>query len=171
MPYYALLRKHHGATQDVKPDSDDSVGNWTATPLWSKVNDDSDGTLISPPLAVEDDTTEVFIVGLEVPQTDANPWVGQTMQTRFRAQANVANGGTVNGILELRQGVTVIITHSEATLSTSITWYTDTLTVAEKKNINDWSDLNIRFTAELNALGAAGRTADINVYEVELAIT
>ena len=38
-------------TQILRPDADTAAASWGTTPLWSKINDSSDATVISDTLA------------------------------------------------------------------------------------------------------------------------
>lgn len=50
-------------TQTIRPTSDVDAGAWTAAPLFSKVNDQSDATLISSPVAPGADSTAKLALG------------------------------------------------------------------------------------------------------------
>ena len=123
----------------ARPDSDISTGSWSTTPLWSKLDDNSDVDFVqSPPDPVG--------VTFEVSLTDVvDPLMSTGHIIRARLQGDVS-GTTANCDVNLYQGATLIAGFSVVP-ATSFTTYSYTLSASEANSITDYTDLRIKVTA------------------------
>ena len=145
-------------TQTARPISDEHNNQWNTAPLWSKVNDASDETLITS-VAGQSDPNYYFEVKL-APLTDPASSAAHT----FYVRARVANGSgfqegmqwhLYQGAAWVADGVTTAISRTE------ITTYSYTLTTGEADSITDYTDLRIRVNPYWIYAGE-----NINVYDV-----
>ena len=137
--------------QKARPASDISTGAWTATPLWSKVDEvtpDDDTTKITSDNP-NSDTMEVKLTAVTDPVSSTGHIVS------FRAKTGVFDPEVEESICgmqiipKLVQGTTVISTGSTVNLTSDWATYSWTLTAGEADNITDYGDLRVRLTADL----------------------
>ncbi len=131
--------------QFARPDADQAAGSWTVTPLWSKVDEGSDGgdTISSELVANNIDTTKA-----DLRLSDVTDPVSSTDHI-IRARWASSSTRDITPSCELWQGIpgsgTLIATLAPAVL-VDATEITDTYTLsgAEADNITDYSDLYLR---------------------------
>ena len=129
-----------------RPSSDVAVGNWTTTPLWSKIDevtaDDTD--YIETP--VNGTTCEMALNSLTDPVLSTGHII------RYRHKKTGSNASTTT--MYLFQGTTQICSQAVAdTTSWVISAYT--LSAAEANAITDYTNLRIRFTDSIGSLVTA----------------
>lgn len=144
--------------QYLRPDEDISVGVWSSSPLYAKIDESTanDSDSISTYNA---GVAETCIVGL----SDGSDPSGEGHHLRFRHKCSLATPSrTLTAYL--RQGTTVIA--SKAVTPTRAGWVTDTLTLssAQIANITDYTDLNIQFTCS----AATSNTVSVSWAEFEI---
>lgn len=162
-----LVCAYHGATQDsggssainefIRPDSDVDTTNWSATPLWQKLDDNSDADYI-----ISDSSTQVwpsydtydFECGLANPSGTPGP--GSVQGMRLRVRLGIDQGtlpgtaGNADFTYKLKQGAVdkASNTFSTSTLATPST-RTYTLTEGEVNAISDHNDLRVFVTVNI----------------------
>lgn len=131
-------------TQYARPTSDVSVGGWTTTPLWSKINDVSDATYITSTKNASADTFEVALGSV------TDPAVGTGHILKVTLRCDKATNGTAT--LYLYEGTTLRATYAvPGYLATGFTIYSYTLLEAEANAISSYSNLRIRVAASCSA--------------------
>jgi hypothetical protein len=147
--------------QVLLPASDVSnAGLWTTTPLWSKINDASDVTLIRG-AAGATGTCEVAL------QSGTDPASSVDHTVTVRAKVGSGASGAEKLTVWLYQGATLIATPvNAASISrTTITDYAYTLSAAEADAITNYGDLRLRFSQS-----TVGAGEYIYVYEASLSV-
>lgn len=160
--------------QILLPDSDIAAGSWTATPLWSKVDDDSgvnpsgDGTTIASDNNTAPDNADLGLVS----GTDPSSSTGHILRARWNKDAS--GGHAINAVLEVWQGTpgtgTLIATLTETGITEVETLSEYTLTGIEADSITDYSALNLRLSRQGDTGGSPnGRrslVADLVEFEI-----
>src|SRR5687768_16061368 len=125
--------------QFLRPTSDVSVGTWTTSPLWSKLDEVSadDGDFVQSALAPTG--TNPFEVVLSTPST---PKTG-TRTIRVRRRKSVTSSRAMNLTIDFIRNTTVVQSFSDNDIPTSLTTQTFTLT----SDPAAWDDLRLRVTA------------------------
>jgi hypothetical protein len=142
--------------QFARPDSDVNDGNWT-DPNGNNngdLFDDIDETVADDNDYIEseqDPVADVCEVGLS---SVTDPVGNVNHVVRYRYQKNEQGGGQpgdIDIIVSLYDGANLI--HAETHLDVSMGWAagTFTLTGGEADNINDYTDLRLRFSADKSA--------------------
>ena len=131
--------------QFARPDADQAVNSWTTAPLWSKVDEGSDGgdTIASDAVGNNTNTTNA-----DLRLTDVNdPLVATGHVIRARWASSASRDMTPHG--ELWEGVPDVGTlrasldGAELTTTTEQT-VTYTLSAGEANSITDYTDLYLR---------------------------
>jgi hypothetical protein len=138
--------------QIVRPTSDVTTGSWGTTPLFSKVNDQSDATVITSPAAATE--CELALGDPTAPSVDT----GHILTVRCYATGSGAGEKLTH---YLYQGTTLIATSAANTISRgsgSIADYSYTLTTGEAALITDYTDLRIRMA---RTTGGGGETITV----------
>lgn len=153
--------------QFVRPDTDLVAGLWTATPLWSKVDEGAPGddvTILSEAVGNNTDTTNADLQGSDV--TDPNSSTGYILRAAWNS-----TGNSVDGTLELYQGVpgvgTLIATLTQAALTTTESTATHSLTATEADSISDHAALNFRLRGR-GTQGGPSRSLEVDFIELEV---
>lgn len=143
--------------QILRPISDISVGLWSATSLFQKIDeftaDDSD--LILSATNPANDTCEV---GLTTTASDPVSSTGHILSYRYAKSAST--GRTIDLTVRLIQGTTILATFTHTNIGNTLTTTNQTLTGAQADSITNYGDLRIRFTANVSGSGA-GRAANV----------
>lgn len=121
-------------SQFIRPTSDISTGSWATTPLWSKLDDNSDADYVTSDVVVGDS----FRVHLGNPD-DPLVSTGHIIRARWRR----ASGTTAGAKLRLYQGSTLIATLTNSSLGGSFATSSLTLTGAQADSITDYTDLRL----------------------------
>ena len=132
-----------GPIQFARPDSDITVGGWTITPLFQKLDEvtRSDADFITSPIDPSSPTNDVEI-GLSG-VTDPATGTGHTLRYTFRFSGA---GSGVTLTVQLRQGATIIASFDEGSITNTAFIQRDrTLTTAQADSITDYNDLRIRY--------------------------
>lgn len=128
------------SAQFTRPASDITIGNWTTSPLFSKINEvnyDDSNYIISSSTGA--DTSEVKLGSLNTP-TDKNNHI-----VKFRYGASGTGFGNVT--VGLYQGAALIRQSYYTGITGSYLNGTFTLSTSEATSISDYSDLRVRFSA------------------------
>jgi len=127
--------------QFIRPVSDVSTGSWTSTPLWSKLDDNSDADLVTSDDNTNPDTAE--LEGTNSGINDPTSNVNHVLRARIRKEASGGHNVTFNG--RLYQGTgggrSLIATVTEADGSATMHTISATLSGTEADNISDYNDL------------------------------
>ena len=138
--------------QFLRPDNDDSIGSWTdeasgTTDIYTGIDEETAED--TEHIRSEDDpSSSVCIIGLS---TGIDPLSSINHIIRYRYGKGETGGGSpgdIDLIVELREGTTVIASNTHLDVSTTVADGSFTLTGGEADNITDYSNLNIRFTAD-----------------------
>ena len=144
-----------------QPVSDLDSGTFTPTPLWSRLDDNSDSDYVSTANAIDYDI--VALNGMCDPQSSTNHVF------RWRARSMSGGGAAEKSEVMLFESSTQIATSGAVNLARgTFTTYTYTLTAAEADSITNYADLRIRFKAD--TLGS-GETMDLAWVEFETSTT
>jgi hypothetical protein len=162
--------------QFLRPIDDLLTGGWTATPLWSKVDEPDPADDATTQITSNVVTTNIAtgLIDLDLGGSITDPGGTQGFIIRVRAKATVT--GSAAGILnmDLWQGGTSRKLTSTGNLTTSYAEYIFTLTAAEVAAIRGgaggFDDLHIRFTGARNAGLAAVDQFSVQITQVELEI-
>ena len=150
----------------VRPDGDISTGNWASTPdLWQKIDETpfSDSDFVQ---SENDPSNDIMEVTLEN-QSDPASSTGHIVRYRLaRNQSGGGQPGTLNVIVGLYQGTTLIATQTESDVPLAFAEYSFTLTGGEADNITDYDDLRIRWDADKSA-GARTTWCELSFAEFE----
>jgi hypothetical protein len=151
------------SNQYARPNADVSTGSWTATPLFSKVNESSanDSPFISSDNNTNGDTAELALSSVTAPSAG-------TVTVRVRSRKSASAGHTIDHVVALVQGGTVIATSTVADITEVWTTRSFALTTAQRDSITDWADLRIRLTRNGSTGGAGGTRRSLDVSWVEL---
>ena len=128
--------------QFARPDSDVSTGTWTATPLWSKLDETvADDTTTQIDSGDVLDVENAFQVGLS-DVTDPNSSSGHILRVRHDRATNqiVDITDTVTITVRLKQGGTTIASTTNSG-SNNYATLTLTLSAAEANAITNYADL------------------------------
>lgn len=138
--------------QILLPDSDVATGSWTATPLWSKVDDDStvnasgDGTTIASDNNTAPDNADFTLSD----GTDPESSTGHILRARWNKDST--GGHAITAVLELWQGTagsgTLIATLSVVDIGATEVESTYTLSGAEADAITNYADLQLRLSRQ-----------------------
>lgn len=143
--------------QFAAPTSDITVGLWSATPLWQKIDESvaSDADLIVSATNPSNDTSEVLLnTGLTDPISSTN----HVLSYRYKKSANA--GRQIDLTVRLIQGTSILATFTHTAIGGTIVQADQTLTGTQADSITNYGDLRIRFTA--NAVGSGtGRAGQI----------
>ena len=160
--------------QFARPDGDNTIGSWTddgggTTDIFQAIDEvtanDSDY------IRSENDPSTSAYIGTLSDVDD--PVSSDDHIVRYRYQKGETGGGapaTIDLIVELRQGVTVIASQTHNGISTTITAGTFTLTGTEADNITNYADLRFRFEADKSA-GARTSWAQDTWFEFQVPIS
>ena len=155
----------------LRPDADIETSDWTATPLWSKLDDtspDDATTEISASFAGNGTQVKDFEIALSNPS--GTPTTREVVTFRVRFWLDVISFGvdTKDVKIELKQGSTVKKTIN--TVASTVGYVTDTSTLsqAEKDSISDWDNLRVRveYTVKGNDIFASS-TGRVTWIELE----
>jgi hypothetical protein len=143
--------------QTAVPTSDITTDSWTTAPLFSKVNDTSDATLITSPAATTQ--CEVALGSL----TDPVSSTGHTVFVRAKA---TGSGAAEKLTFYLYEGATLRATSAAESVSRSaVTGYSYALTGTQADSLSAYTDLRVRLA---RTTGGAGET--VSVYDVWLEV-
>ncbi len=149
----------------VRPDGDQTVNNWTSTPLFEKIDEvtPSDTDFVQ---SENDPANDIMEVTLEN-QTDPASSTGHIVRYRYqKGQSGGGAPGTINLIIGLYQGTTLIASTTHSNIATGFVAGSFTLTGGEADNITDYNDLRVRIDADKSA-GARTSWAEISWVEFE----
>lgn len=142
--------------QFLRPTSDVSVGLWSTTPLFNKIDEGTvdDADLIVSATNPSNDTCEVALNAATDPVSSVN----HILSYRYKKSANA--GRQIDLTVRLVQGTTILATFTHTNISNTITQADQTLSGAQADSITNYGDLRIRFAA--NAVGTGtGRAGQI----------
>ncbi|MGH6718760.1 MAG: hypothetical protein ACREER_05530 [Alphaproteobacteria bacterium] len=152
--------------QFARPDSDIAVGLWTATPLWSKIDEATadDADLIT---SSNNSTSDICELGTS---NVTDPAVSTGHIVRYRYKKSAAGGHTVNLRTRLLQGATQIASWTHNNISETFADATQTLSGAEADSITDYTNLRLEFQRSGDTGGAGGtrRSAIVSWAELEV---
>lgn len=138
--------------ETVRPDSDVDTSNWFSTPLWQKLDDNSDADSVFSstfPTTCPTRTNYDFEVGLANPSGTPGAGSCQGMRVRVRIRRGEDFGpGQCDFAMRLLQGTRHIATNVH-TPGTTFTTYTTTLSISQVDSITNHNDLRI----EIQAIG------------------
>jgi len=146
-------------TQYLRPSADISTGNWTASPLYQKIDESSynDSDYIRCPENKTNNSCETSLTN------GTDPSVSNNHIVRYRYRWSGIFGSHDIDI-KLMQGTTVIASWSHANIPSSWTQANQTLTSGEANAITDYTDLRLRFIA------TTGFMAQVHVSWAEMEI-
>lgn len=137
-------------TQIARPDADVSAGGWTnelgsATDLYASINEAQPNhtTYIQSSLSPQDDVSEVSLGALTDPGTNT------PFRVPYYYGKNASGGEQVDLTVALVQGTTVIASKTHTDAGVYPIFDTLTLSEAEGASISDFTDLRLRFTADV----------------------
>jgi hypothetical protein len=141
-------------TQTARPTSDITTDDWSTTPLWSKVNDASDGTYIDSDHSGGVNPCMVKLASLTDPVSSSGHII--------YARAAVGSGSGAGEVLvwRLYQGEVLVGGTSAAVSRTTITTYSYTLSAGQADSITDYTDLRIQLIADSMGYGEWIRVYD-----------
>ncbi len=148
-----------------RPDGDQTVNNWTSTPLWQKIDEAvaSDSDFVQSENDPSNDIMEVTLGNL----TDPAVSTGHIVRYRLsRAQSGGGQPGTLNVIVGLYQATTLIASATHNNINLGFAEFSFTLTGGEADNITDYDDLRIRVDADKSA-GARTTWCELSHAEFE----
>lgn len=134
--------------QFARPDSDVTTASWTdaGTPLWSKLDDNSDADLIRH-VAGSNSTCEVTLSNVTDPASSA----GHVLRLRANKDLGVSDNVAVTA--RLQQGGVTKATLGTGNLTDVFQTFTHALSAAEADSITDYADLTVEldqaWTADL----------------------
>ncbi|MCK5612126.1 hypothetical protein KAR91_60200, partial [Candidatus Pacearchaeota archaeon] len=143
--------------QFARPDADDTVGGWTDTPLYQKIDEASpnDSDFIEG-----DDTSHDCAISLS---SVVDPESSSGHILRYRITRSATNK-SMTCVIYLRQGTTTIASWTE--VDPPGTWSTTerTLSAGEADSITDYSNLNVRMVITVDG----GRIIRVSWVEFEV---
>lgn len=147
--------------QQVRPTSDITVGSWTTSPLWSKLDEQvaSDADFIQSGLDPANQMCEVRCGSLSDPACTKEHLV------RYRIGKDTTGGKVIDFTVALYQSTTSIATWTHSNVDVFAT-YTQTLTEAQAKAITDYTNLRLRFTANVGS-GTGSRRGVVSWAELD----
>jgi hypothetical protein len=150
--------------QFARPSADISVGGWTATPLWEKLDEVTPDDTTTEITSGNNPTTngfEVRVTGI----TDPDDNTGHVV--RARVKKNSSGGRQIDFTFTLVQGSTTIATWSAPDVTNAYETFTHNLTEGEAGNITDYSDLRVRVSANDATGSGPGRSGQATWIELE----
>ena len=131
--------------QFARPDSDNSVGLWTITPLFSKINEvtANDANLIK---SSGSPVADIYSARLS-DVTDPAVSTGHIIRVRY-SRNDTGAVSTVDLTFRLKQGTTLIREDVFIAISDAWTTTVSTLTAAQADSITDYSNLFFEFQAD-----------------------
>jgi hypothetical protein len=140
-----MLALLEAASQFARPDGDVSAGTWTATPLFSKVDDDpaDDGDFITSASAPVNDICELSLSNVDDPFAST----GHILRVRRKKSAESTNQMDMR--YRLLQGATEIASWTDDTnvSETAFAAAERTLTGGEADAITDYTNLRVEIRA------------------------
>lgn len=137
-------------TGTVRPSSDVNTTDWFSTPLWQKLDDNSDAdSVFSSDFTGSCPTRNDYDFECHIANISGTPGVGscQGIRVRYRIRRSEDVGsGQCDFTVQLKQGTTVKA-QTVSTPGTTYTTYTLTLSIAQVDSITDHTDLRIRINA------------------------
>ena len=136
--------------QFARPDGDLTVGLWTSTPLWQKIDETpfDDADFIQ---SVNDPTNDMIEVTLS-DVTDPVSSIDHVVRYRIRkGDSGGGSPGTIDFRIELVQETILIFRKSEPGVGTSFFNGTFTLNNIQADDITDYNDLRLTFRANKSA--------------------
>lgn len=154
-------------TQYARPTSDFSAADWTATPLWSKIDEvvADDGDFVSS-LDNTNNVAEVSLSSLIDPLSSS----GHIVRYRYAKSASGGNARNVSVALIDRSTSTLIAELLHSNISEVWTAGTYTLSGAQADSIADYSQLTFQLKPSGTITGTAGNRRAVQVSWVELEI-
>ena len=158
----------------IRPDSDVETSDWTATPLWSKLDetspDDATTQITSTTNITECPTTETFDfeVGMSNP---ASPPTGQeTVTIRVRALADEVIGSMPTKTLLVQVKETTTVRASSSFTLSAAGWTTPSFTMsqAEKDAVGNWDNMRVRCAVTLCLNDGANDEGHAHVTWIEM---
>jgi len=147
MQPYPFFHLEPVLTEFIRPSSDVETSSWTTTPLWSKLDDNSDADFVrstdSAAVCSSTDTYN-FEVALADPTGPPSGRLFQGMRFRYRVRKVQTDTGTVSVTVRLKELTTTRVTSSVGSIGTSWTTYTKTLTASEIETIGNHNDLRMQ---------------------------
>lgn len=142
---YTIALAPATGTQTVHPISDVTVAGWTATPdvasgqpQASNLSDGRDSSY------VETGTGPTALVGEWMLGRVVPPGTGEDMTLTVRCRDTSAS--SVERVIALMEGDTVISTHTDTTVRGSLTDVDVTVSAEDLEAVTDWSGLSVRVT-------------------------
>lgn len=160
--------------QILVPIADQATGTWSATPLWSKVDDDStvnpsgDATTITSDTNTSPDNADLQLATGEDPSQSVN----HTLRARWNKSAS--GGHVINAVLELWEGIpgtgTLRATLTVNGIGEIEVESTYTLSGAETDSITNYSNLYLRVSRQGDTGGPGGSRRSLVVDLVEFQV-
>lgn len=156
--------------QYARPASDSATGSWSATPLWSKIDEGAaaeDDVVITSANNTSPDDADLTTTNV----TDPTIHTGHILRARWNKSAS--GGHSINAVLELYQGApttTLIATLSVTDISEVEQTSTYTLSEAEAGNITDYTDLYLRVSRQGETGGPPNDRRSLVVEFIELEV-
>lgn len=144
------------ATETLRPDGDVSVGDWVVAPLFSKINDQSDGSSISASDVSPADCTVSLPTASKV---KSGNMTGYTLRVRAKRVA-----GFENFEAELTDGIGPLSDLLAPVITDSFAWY-EVADLAVAFTTQELADLEVNLIAP-TLLGEA-----VAISQVELVLT
>jgi hypothetical protein len=139
--------------QYARPCDDVTVGSWTTTPLWQKLDETvrDDGDYISSPTNPTTPTNncEIKLSTVSTPSNRLN----HILKYTYRKSASA--GRTINVTVKLLQGSTLIKSWTHTNISEVWTQGTQTLTEEEANQITNYGDLRVRYEPSYSGTGSS----------------
>lgn len=155
------------ANQFLRPTSDVSAGDWTATPLYAKIDEVTADTAdfiqsvnFNNKPAAATSTCEVSLGS----GTDPSSSINHTI--RYKAMETTTSG-MMDLTVSLKQGATVIASWAENGLSNAWTDFYHTLSGAQADAITDYSALSVEFVVDNNDKQKVNRYVQVAWLEFE----
>ena len=157
--------------QFSRPSSDQATGSWSATPLWSKIDDavaSADGTTISSDDNTSPDNADLQLSSVTDPQSSE----GHIIRALWNKDAS--GGHTINAVCELWEGVpgtgTLRATLSSSGIGSTPATDSYTLSTAEADAISDYGNLYFRVSRQGDTGGNPNGRRSLVVDAVELEV-
>lgn len=156
--------------QFARPDSDIATGSWSATPLWSKIDegDPGDDTTITSDNNTSPDNADFTLSDVSDPGVDTNHII------RVEWNKDSSGGHSINAVAELWQGTpgtgTLIATLSVTGIGATPQTDTYTLTSTEAGNITDYTGLTLRLSRQGDTGGSPSGRRSLVVDFAELEV-
>lgn len=156
--------------QFARPSSDVATGGWTATPLWSKVDEGSPGddTVVTSDNNTSPDNADFTTTDVSDPGSST----GHFLRAAWNKDAS--GGHVINAVLELWQGVpdtgTLIATLSVSDIGATEQEDSVELSAAEADAITDYTTLHLRLSRQGDVGGNPNGRRSLVVDFVELEV-